>query len=66
MADATAAEPIVVFIMRRTPINRSATLGDMAAQGLDIWCWCNGCYHHAVLETAALINRLGRDQGEAA
>ena len=26
-------------------------------------CWCNACCHHAVLETTALIDRLGRDQG---
>ena len=49
--------------MRRAKHFRPATLGDMATQGIDIWCWCNGCCHHAVLETAALIGRLGRDQG---
>ena len=40
-----------------------ATLGHMADQSLDIWCWCNGCCHHAVLATDMLIPRLGRDQG---
>ena len=49
--------------MRRRTHHHHATLGDMAAQGLDVWCWCNACCHHAVLETAALIDRLGRDQG---
>jgi len=34
----------------------------MVAQGLDIWCWCNGCCHHAVLKTDMLMARLGRDQ----
>ncbi len=49
--------------MRRSTPQHHATLGDMAAQGLDVWCWCNGCCYHAVLKTAALIDRLGRDQG---
>ena len=49
--------------MRHSSYDSPATLGDMAAQRLDIWCWCNGCCHHAVLETASLIDRLGRDQG---
>ncbi len=48
--------------MRRS-YHHPATLGDMANQGLDIWCWCNGCCHHAVLTTDMLIARLGRDQG---
>ena len=39
-----------------------ATLGDMAAQGLDIWCWCNSCFHYAVLDTAMLKRKLGADQ----
>ena len=49
--------------MRRAQHYHPATLGDMATKGLDIWCWCNGCSGHAVLETAALIDKLGRDQG---
>ena len=50
--------------MRRTTHYWPATLAKtMADKGLDVWCWCNGCYHHAVLETAALIDRLGRYQG---
>jgi len=48
--------------MRRS-YHHPATLGDMADQDLDIWCWCNGCCHHAVLATDMLIARLGRDQG---
>ena len=48
--------------MRRSH-HHPATLADMSAQGLDIWCWCNGCCHHAVLSTDKLIARLGRDQG---
>lgn len=49
--------------MRRSIHDSPATLGDMTARGLDIWCWCNGRCHHAVLETGALIDRLGHDQG---
>ena len=48
--------------MRRS-YHLPATLADMADRGLDIWCWCNGCCHHAVLATDMLITRLGRDQG---
>ncbi len=48
--------------MRRSN-HQPATLANMADQGLDIWCWCNGCCHHAVLSTDMLIRRLGRDQG---
>ena len=47
----------------RCSYHHPTTLADMSAQGLDIWCWCNGCYHHAVLATDMLIARLGRDQG---
>ena len=49
--------------MRRTTHYRPATLANMADQGLDIWCWCNGCCHHAVLATDMLMARLGHDQG---
>ena len=48
--------------MRRS-YHHPATLANMADQGLDIWCWCNGCYHYSVLSTDMLIARLGRDQG---
>ena len=48
--------------MHRTTYPHPATLADMVEQGLDIWCWCNGCCHHAVLDTAVLIHRLGADQ----
>ena len=50
--------------MRRS-YHHPATLADMSTQGLDIWCWCNGCYHHAVLATDTLLARLGSDQGVA-
>ena len=38
---------------------RAATLGDLARQGLDVFCWCNRCTHHATVATAELILRLG-------
>ena len=34
-------------------------LGDMADQGLAVFCWCNRCGHNAVVDTAMLIARLG-------
>ena len=49
--------------MRRTTHDRPTTLANMADEGLDIWCWCNGCCHHSVLATDMLIARLGHDQG---
>ena len=41
--------------------HRPATLGDLAGKGLDVWAWCNGCHHHAVLPVAPLVARLGRN-----
>ncbi len=40
---------------------RPVTLGDLASRELDVWVWCNGCYHHAVLPIAPLVARLGRN-----
>ncbi len=40
---------------------RKATLGDMAVQGLDVFCWCNRCGHNRVLATHGLIARLGAE-----
>lgn len=36
-----------------------ATLGDLAAEELQVFCWCHRCGHNAELETAPLIARLG-------
>ena len=36
------------------------TLGDLAAEGLQVFCWCHRCGHNAEIETAPLIARLGR------
>ena len=38
---------------------RSATLVDVAEQGLDVFCWCNRCGHNAVIATARLLRQLG-------
>ncbi len=40
---------------------RPATLGALAGKGLDVWAWCNGCYHHAVLPIAPLVAKLGHN-----
>lgn len=41
---------------------RPATLADLAAEGLDVFCWCNRCGHNAVVSTALLIRQLGPAQ----
>jgi hypothetical protein len=35
------------------------SLGDLRAMDLDVFCWCNRCFHNAILETAGLIPRFG-------
>ena len=40
---------------------RPACLGDLAREGLGIFCWCHRCQHHATLETDALLARFGPD-----
>jgi hypothetical protein len=40
---------------------KAASLGDIATQSVDVFCWCNRCAHNAVLETAQLIAELGPD-----
>ena len=39
---------------------RPATLSDLAAQGMAVWAWCNGCCKNRAVATDALIARLGR------
>ncbi len=36
-----------------------ATLGDLAAAGLAVFCWCNRCSHHSELSSAVLAAQLG-------
>lgn len=38
---------------------RAATLGEMAAARLDIFCWCNRCGHNATIATATLLAEMG-------
>jgi hypothetical protein len=38
-----------------------ATLGELAADGLGVFCWCNRCGHNAVLASARLAEDLGSD-----
>ncbi len=46
-------------ILRVEAQQRPATLADLKAQGVDVFCWCNRCSHNAVLPLASLIPRLG-------
>lgn len=39
--------------------NGPATLADLAEQGLDLFCWCNRCCHHATLAVGPLIGQMG-------
>ena len=36
---------------RHDPVD-PATLGDLAADGLHVFCWCHRCGHNAEVETA--------------
>ncbi len=38
---------------------RPATLGELAEQGIGVFCWCNRCSHNGVLPVARLILELG-------
>lgn len=35
------------------------TLADVRSYGVDVFCWCNRCHHHAVLPIAILIAQCG-------
>ena len=37
----------------------AATLGELATDGLGVFCWCNRCGHNAVLEIGRLVDELG-------
>lgn len=34
-------------------------LGELVDQGLDVFCWCHRCGHHAVVPARGLVARLG-------
>ena len=38
---------------------RPALLGDLAGQGVDVFCWCNRCSHHGVVSAERLSAELG-------
>ena len=38
---------------------RPATIGELAANQIDIFCWCNRCSHHAVAASTVLAGQLG-------
>jgi hypothetical protein len=35
------------------------TLADIRSYGVDVFCWCNRCHHHAVTLIAVLIAHCG-------
>ncbi len=37
----------------------AATLRELEAQGVDVFCWCNRCGHNSVLATRRLVAELG-------
>ncbi|MEM7168939.1 MAG: hypothetical protein AAF530_02140 [Pseudomonadota bacterium] len=41
---------------------KAATLGELAAESIAIFCWCNRCQHNAVLPVERLISELGPAQ----
>lgn len=41
--------------------HKAASLGEMAAQGLGIFCWCNRCGHNAVVDSGPLAAALGEE-----
>jgi hypothetical protein len=44
-----------------TAMPRPVTLAEIAAQALDVWAWCNDCFHHAVLPIDVLTEKLGTE-----
>jgi hypothetical protein len=36
-----------------------AQLGELAAQGIGVFCWCNRCFHSATLDSVVLAAELG-------
>jgi hypothetical protein len=45
-------------IERSEPRN-PATLSDLAAENMGVFCWCNRCNHNAELASSSLIDSLG-------
>ncbi len=38
---------------------RAITIGELEAEGIDIFCWCNRCGHNATLAIEQLARELG-------
>ena len=47
------------LLTKQDNARRAATLGDLAGEAVDVFCWCNRCDHNAVVPLATLIARLG-------
>ena len=47
-------------LQEREDRDRVATsLAELAAQGVNVFCWCNRCGHNATLPIARLLGELG-------
>jgi len=38
---------------------RATRLGDLDAENVPVFCWCNRCSHNATVDLSLLISRLG-------
>ncbi len=38
---------------------RAITLGELRAQGVAVFCWCNRCSHNATVPTLQLLREMG-------
>lgn len=43
----------------RDDIASAALLGDLAQDGIDLFCWCNQCHHNATVAIGRLLARFG-------
>jgi len=43
----------------REGLRRPISLGELQAEGLDVFCWCNRCSHSGVVALAVLLAQLG-------
>ena len=53
--------PVGPYARYDAHMSRPVTLAEIGAKGLDVWAWCNGCCHNAVLPIGALTEKLGPD-----
>ncbi|MFO0998336.1 MAG: hypothetical protein U1F33_16770 [Alphaproteobacteria bacterium] len=38
--------------------NGPVTIGELAEEGLSVFCWCNDCSHNAIIEAFLLCRRV--------